>query len=697
MDTLPQEHPNSINRFVSNHGPISCSSNRNLLNGFNPTRNLSNSHPPVDSTSFTPSNDLTSFLQSSNPESDQPGSNATLKYINDMLMEEDLEGKNCMLQDCLALQAAEKSFYDVLGQEYPHSSGQSLSFLDQISENPVDSSNSSSSVDTQNFDAIFSQDNLPLSGLQSFLMDSPVSILLGPDFPVELQPLGLKESGIRELAKSLQGYDSLVLAPNGNSAKPSDHEKRDQSPTNVLGRKSHQREDIDDLEGRSSKHSAFSLAESEQSDMFDQVLLCPGTSNGSTSGPIEDKSQSGASRNGNRKGSNGRASRVRKQGNQGELVDLWTPLTQCAQAVGNLDQRTATDLLKQITQHSSRFGDGNQRLAHYFASALETRLAGTRAPTYTPLLSNKTPAVDILRAYQVFVKACPFKRMSNFFANRTIIKFSEKATRLHIIDFGILYGFQWPCLIQRLSERTGGPPKLRITGIELPQPGFRPAERVEETGRRLARYCERFNVPFEYNVIAQKWETIKYEDLKIDRDEMTVVNCLYRLRNLPDDTVVANSARDAVLKLIKSIRPDLFIHGVVNGNYNAPFFVTRFREALFHFSSLFDMFEATVPREDEQRLLYEKEIFGRDITNVIACEGIERVERPETYKQWQLRNLRIGFRQLQLDQDILRNVKSTVKSEYDENFVVDQDGQWMLQGWKGRIVYALSVWKPLLE
>ncbi|BBN67185.1 hypothetical protein Prudu_6S000200 [Prunus dulcis] len=79
-----------------------------------------------------------------------------------------------------------------------------------------------------------------------------------------------------------------------------------------------------------------------------------------------------------------------------------------------------------------------------------------------------------------------------------------------------------------------------------------------------------------------------------------------RLKHIPDETVMVNSPRDIVLKLIKKINPDLFIHGVVNGTYNSPFFVTRFKEALFHFSALFDMFEASVPREDERRLLFEK-------------------------------------------------------------------------------------------
>jgi len=285
--------------------------------------------------------------------------------------------------------------------------------------------------------------------------------------------------------------------------------------------------------------------------------------------------------------------------------------------------------------------------------------------------------------------------MSNIFANKSIGKLAKGADRLHIIDFGILYGFQWPSLIQCLSMREGGPPRLKITGIDLPQPGFRPAERVEDSGRRLANYCQRFNVPFEYNAIAKKWESITIEDLKIDRDEMIIVNSLYRLRNVPDETVVASSPRDTVLNLVKRIRPDMFILGVVNGTFNAPFFLTRFREALFHFSTLFDMFEATAEREDKDRMLFEQEVFAREAMNVIACEGTGRIERPETYKQWQVRNQRAGFRQMGLYNEIVKEVSGKVKLRYHKDFLVDEDSNWMLQGWKGRVLYALSCWKPV--
>ncbi|XP_021894472.1 scarecrow-like protein 30 [Carica papaya] len=667
MDTVLHVYPSSLNGFKMDPSSMSSCSNQILVNGDRPSQGI------VDLDSSSPeSNPQASSIESLSPSSstsldgDHPDNShfahVVLKYINEMLMEEDLEGQPCMLQDCLAVQAAEKSFYEVIGQKYPPSpdrlSPQSLYQSDNHPDDNILGSSSSDSCDgyiaasnSMESHWMHSEGKLEASHLQASFTDSPQNFTSLPD---------------------LENCDCMPFAPKSNLLRPPELGKRYQSPSGSRGRKSYQRDDGGYLEeGRSSKQSALSLTELEQSEMFDQVLLCKGENEQIVSGSLHEKLQSNQRSKGK--------TRTKRQGKKREVVDLSTLLMQCAQCVSSFDQRTATELLKQIRQHSSQFGDGTQRMAFYFANALEVRMAGAKTPVYSPILSCKTSAAEILQAYEVYVTACPFKKMSNFFANKTIVKLAEKATRLHIIDFGILYGFQWPCLIQRLSSRPNGPPNLRITGIELPQPGFRPAERVQETGHRLKRYCERFNVPFEYNFIAKKWETIKLEDLKIDRDETTVVNCLYRMKNIPDDTMVVNSSRDTVMKLIKEINPDLFVHGVVNGTYNAPFFVTRFREALFHFSSLFDMFEATVPREDQQRMMFEREVFGRDAMNVIACEGTERVERPETYKQWQVRNLRMGFRQLPLDHEILKRVKTMVKSSYHGDFVIDVDGNWINQ------------------
>ena len=668
-------------------------------------------------------------------------SDAVLNYINQILMEEDMEDKTCMLQESLELQAAEKSFYEVLGKKYPPSPEHRLTYINQNDGNSNDHHHvyytnyyPSSSffgdnglIQGQGEEYIISQlqsdplyripqssyssSNSVISSSVDGLVDSPSSTLQVPDSNFESQSVWQFMKGVEEANKFLPSGSQMYvnLEANGLSymepkagignleVKVEGKDVGEYPPSGSRGKKNPYREDGDVEVERSSKLAAVFTESILRSDLFDIILLHSAGAGREALQARRDALQNVKSKtaplNGKLKGTNSGRGRAKKQSGK-EVVDLRTLLINCAQAVAADDQRSACELLKQIRQHSSPFGDGNQRLAHYFADGLEARMAGTGSQIYRGLASKKLSAADTLKAYHLLLAASSIEKMSIFTSNRTIISGAAKATRVHVIDFGILYGFQWPTLIQRLSWRDGGPPKLRITGIDFPQPGFRPAERVEETGRRLANYAETFKVPFEYNAIAKKWETIQLEELKIDRDEFLVVNCLYRAKNLPDESVAVDSSRNIFLNLIRKINPDIFIHGVVNGAFNAPFFVTRFREALFHYSALFDMLETIVPREDRERTLLEKEVFGRQALNVIACEGWERVERPETYKQWQVRNLRAGFAQLPLDREILERAIDKVRTSYHKDFVIHEDGRWMVQGWKGRIIYALSCWKP---
>ena len=121
-----------------------------------------------------------------------------------------------------------------------------------------------------------------------------------------------------------------------------------------------------------------------------------------------------------------------------------------------------------------------------------------------------------------------FKKAFYPFSNQTIHAASLGKKKIHIVDYGIHYGLQWPCFLRRMACREGGPPEVRITGIDLPQPGFRPAQRVEETGRRLSSYAQEFGVPFRYQVLAaSRMETIRAEDLNLDPEEVLIVNCIF--------------------------------------------------------------------------------------------------------------------------------------------------------------------------
>ncbi|KAI4373456.1 hypothetical protein MLD38_011581 [Melastoma candidum] len=705
MESILTEKSNdSFEKLKFHHRSVSIPKDRDLSEEFMPEDGFGNPSRETER-DLRPGtgSGVSSHSGFESPEENDP-SNTILKFIGEILMEEDLDDKNCMLLDCLAkLQAEEKSWYEVLNPTNPP-----LPTASSVLESRGDFSPEGCSSNSCNSCRAVDDDGFEVNefvgpgdfGYYVPVGDSPYTSAIEFSSSWGIESSGLLNASSHVYHDKFEGKSELSASSGATSEAITELVNEGRSlylpGSSTRDKKSHSREEGDVLqEGRGNKQSAVSfIDEAEPTDLFDEVLLCQGGKEKPPGGPGNPVVAPKFQQNGQSKGStNGKGARRQKKDSKADMVDLWTLLTQCAQSVASNDHRSSNELLKQIRQHSTPYGDGTQRLAHYFANGLEARLAGTETPSYSALLGGVS-AAQMLKSHQVYIQACPFKRMSNFFANRMIMRRAGTATKIHIIDFGILYGFQWPCLIKRISGRLGGAPKLRITGIDFPQPGFKPMERVEETGRRLENYSKRFNVEFEYRAIARKWETIQVEDLRLEDDEMTVVNCLYRFKNLADETVVMNSPREGVLKLVRKINPDLFVHGVVNGTYNAPFFLTRFKEALFHFSSLYDMFDVNVDRENQQRMLFEREVYGRDVMNVIACEGFARVERPETYKQWQMRNLRAGFKPIPLDKDIFGRVKDTVRSEYHGDFIIDEDGRWMLQGWKGRVIYALSCWVP---
>lgn len=718
-----------------------------LLDGFGSSPSTESPAPPSPQVEDFLNDFISTPSAGASPEVHSPDdseADPVLKYINQMLMEENMEEKHSMFTDPLALQAAEKPFYDALVHDYVPSPDQHP-FIDQFVEESPDgvfsesidgvfsgstSSDHSSSTTSSGDPPALGGNQLPsvqttlvdnslrhssfseasvgafgsLSSNRKGAMSGSHGMQMDPNFFSQRESMLLFQKGMEEASKFIPKAANLVVdletmtfpddaEPKG-ATKMTVKEEREESTDRSSGRRVHGREDSDLEEGRSSKQAAVSFDEAELSHMFDKVLLWHPTS--CITNPYMPKGEGDClNENEHSEDSDGADGYPKKHESERNVVDLRTQLILCAQATASDDRRTADELLKQIRQHSSPAGDGAQRLAHYFANALEARLAGTGSQIYTALAPKRISAAQIIKAFQVFLTTCPFKKMCIGFSILSIVMASEKAKTLHIIDFGILYGFQWPTLIQKLADRPGGPPKLRITGIELPQPGFRPLEQVEETGRRLQKYCDRFKVPFEYHPIAQKWETVKIKDLKIRSDEFVAVNCLYRFKNLLDETVVVDSPRNTVLNLIKKIKPDIFVHSIVNGCFNAPFFITRFREALFHYSTMFDMLDATINREQPERMMYERVFCGGEIMNVVACEGTERIERPETYKQWQTRIMKVGFKQLPLDPWTMEKLKWKVKEFYHKDFLIDSDGCWMLQGWKGRIAYASSAWAPL--
>ncbi|KAJ7566130.1 hypothetical protein O6H91_02G089600 [Diphasiastrum complanatum] len=372
-------------------------------------------------------------------------------------------------------------------------------------------------------------------------------------------------------------------------------------------------------------------------------------------------------------------------------ANLLEQLLDCARAVEADDLEKVNEIVEKLRSETSPTGDCYQRLGFYFVEALVARV--WRA-TSKMCFQFSPSTIEILKAYHLFLETTPYMKIPHYFATQTILKACKGAQRLHIVDYGILYGIQWPALIEALADRPEGPPKLRITGIHFPMPDSKPVEKTELTASRLAEFARRCGVPFEYHSVKAKWDQILPSSLMIRHDEILIVNCMFGLRHLLDETMAAESPRKRVLKSIRAMNPKVFIEGVMNAALNTPLgFIHRFRAVLDHSINTFEAIDASIPWHSPERVHMESQFFAKAIFNVVACEGAERVDRAEPYKYWQTLTYMAGFKMMPIQSTMYRQIEDIMATSFHRNYEFGRDGEWMLLGWKNRPTHAVSAWE----
>ncbi|KAJ1694105.1 hypothetical protein LUZ63_010803 [Rhynchospora breviuscula] len=556
-------------------------------------------------------------------------SDPTLDYIRRYLLEEDIDGE---ISGCPeeTLKDMEKHFYDILGEKYPPQDNQLLS--SQSKENPY-------------FTNCISTDQVGPSFNESLKQLSSIENLLTSEFQRGVEE-GMKFlPNLNQLSINLQ-ESKLTLDPmkkcDGNFMLG---EKKENGLLHrSKGKKSSNNADLDFLEGRNRKIPMVACEETIRDAMFDKVLLnCEENYAREETSSLNESTEL-------------KANYCNKDKNQDEHVNLGALLIACAEAISKNDTKVATELTKKIRKHASPIGNGIQRIACFFVLGLNARLAGIGSEILGRFVTRRISSNDSLKVYGMWAKTSPMYRAAYHFANKSILSAAGTASKIHIIDFGIAAGFQWPSLIQALAKMKDGPSRLRITGVDLPQPGFHPDERIKLTGKRLEDYARDFGVPFEYHGIASKWDSISIEDLNIRDDEVLIVNSMHTGVRLRDEILLGmNKSRNQLLNLIQAIQPKVFTHGVLNLAFS-PYFVPRFRMNLLQYLRFYDMLDTFVPPNSKPRQLVEFELFGPHIINQIACEGTDLDTIPETYNQCHRRNLETGFEQLPVDPSVLKRM-----------------------------------------
>lgn len=371
--------------------------------------------------------------------------------------------------------------------------------------------------------------------------------------------------------------------------------------------------------------------------------------------------------------------------------DVRQLLILCAKAVADSDKVNAQKYIAALNQVVSVSGTPLERLGAYMVEGLVARLAFSGGNIYKKLRCKEPASQELLSHMHILYEISPYFKFGYLAANGAIAEAFKHEDRVHIIDFQIAQGTQWMTLIQALAKRPNGPPHVRITGIDDPVAEYARGGGLQSVGQRLSELAASHNVPFAFHAVPVFGPEVQRDMLEVHPGETLAVNFPFQLHHMPDESVNTSNHRDRLLRMVKGMSPKVVTLVEQEANTNTAPFFPRFMETLSFYTAMFESLDLTLPRNDKNRINVEQNCLARDIVNVIACEGAERVERHEVLGKWRSRFTMAGFRPYPLNSYVNSAIKSLM-GYYSENYRLVEKDEALYLGWLDRHLFVASAW-----
>lgn len=368
-------------------------------------------------------------------------------------------------------------------------------------------------------------------------------------------------------------------------------------------------------------------------------------------------------------------------------------LIDCASALSDGNRDEASAIINELQQIVSIQGDPPQRIAAYMMEGLAARMAASGKFLYKALKCKEPPSSDRLAAMQILFEVCPCFKFGFMAANGAIIEALKGEKRVHIIDFDINQGSQYITLIQTLATLPGKLPRLRLTGVDDPESVQRPVGGLKIIGLRLEKLAEALGVSFEFQAVPSKTSLVTPLMLDCRPGEVLVVNFAFQLHHMPDESVSTVNERDQLLRMVKSLNPKLVTVVEQDVNTNTSPFFPRFIEAYNYYSAVFESLDATLPRESQDRMNVERQCLARDIVNIVACEGEERIERYEVAGKWRARMMMAGFNSRPMSLDVINMIRNVIRQQYCDRYKLKENQAALHFGWEDKSLIVASAWR----
>ncbi|KAL3356866.1 hypothetical protein AABB24_017501 [Solanum stoloniferum] len=296
-----------------------------------------------------------------------------------------------------------------------------------------------------------------------------------------------------------------------------------------------------------------------------------------------------------------------------------------------------------------------------------------------------------------FYESCLFLNFAHFTANQSILEAFADSKRVHVIDFSLNQGLQWPALLQVLALRPCGPPAFRLSGISGQAKSDDGSDPLQEVGFKLAQFAESIGVEFEFcGFLAYTLADLEVSMLNIrpSNEEAVAVNSVFELQPL----FSIPGAIEKVMDLIKQIEPKIVTITEREMNHNGSVFSSSINKAWHYYSTMFDFLEKSesINPNNLDTVMAKQclDLMVSEIYNLVACQGTKRIMRHETLDQWQVRINSAGFNLVPLTSNAYKQAAMLLALVPNaEGYKVEvKDGSLMLS-WNSLPLIATSAWR----
>ncbi|KAM3713040.1 hypothetical protein ACJW31_01G225400 [Castanea mollissima] len=266
------------------------------------------------------------------------------------------------------------------------------------------------------------------------------------------------------------------------------------------------------------------------------------------------------------------------------------------------------------------------------ASVTASRLV-KRWPGLYKALTNRSLQLsnhEMDPSWAVFSHAFPYLRFAYAIIAQTMVRAMSAERVIHVVDLGSGDPKFWVPLIQSfaLMAQAREPPQLKITCVN----GNKVV--LEKLGLRLVKEVEGLDIPFQFNPVNVSLKEPTIDMLKVRSGEAL--------------------AFVSVLNLHLSKKLIITLDRLVD----------RFVEGLHFYSAMFDSLDVNCGSLSCEERLGIEEMFGREIVDIVACEGLEREERHERYARWIVRFVGAGFKPAHMWCDAKQIIEAYGKDGY---------------------------------